>query len=951
METFRLRKSNSAASTDDRSRRLKEGNRQVQKQRNFPQLASDSSPQNSDTIGDYSVKCESGCTFSKQATGTPIKKLLAEEMSRETEAKKRSPSVIAKLMGFDGLPPQQLSNNQPKRSMETYQQRMASTEKSQRSSTSCTRRSSRRSSKEEQEFKDVFEVSDSSKVESSCFSMQGPAKSKLTGAEMAYVKQKFLDVTRLSTDDKFHDSEEFLDAIEDLHSNKDLLLKYLEQPDSLFTKHLHDLQADPLPSHCSHISGMKLLSAQEHEGSALGRHRKNHFDPLSHSNNKHAAENAHFKLSKIQAEGKVESSVLSTRIVVLKPNCGKLQNAIRTVSSPQSSHDFLSDCKRHSELSSVKDREVESCGKRRFSNDAMLPRYKSKESREIAKEITRQMRNRLERGRTKLSFSGAKGYAGDDSSSNRSDNESANESDVPTLVSKNSINWSNRYRPSSSRSAESSVSKEARKRLSERWKMTHRSLDMEVFSRGSTLGEMLAMPDREGRPANADAMVGEKGLTDKFVNIDRPAGLVEPLGISSSDGWKDGRHLSRSRSVPASCTTSGSPRTGMLRETLCNEKYLLPKEVARQERIKLAKGKFNHREASSSRNSRSHTKKSHFSVHSYTDYSDTSPEIQFSRKKVQSRMMKDDHIEQAVVTDSRLVFQDAVNVAIENASMPSKPNTDVESPVYMMAKDNSSTVSQESSFAPPEEGSVPMQHSAAELESPGNSKEAEQPSPVSILETPFPDDVSSNSECFESLSADLHGLRMQLQLLKLESESYEEGGMIISSDEENEISEEQARVEESKEFCYVKDVLTESGINVADQDSFMASLHAAECPVNPLVFEELEKHWGSGCWPRCERNLLFDRVNSALVVIKQQFGDTHPWVKPGSGSVSRWTKNGVLEKIEKLLEIQEKNAYKDDAAVTDRQWVDVRDDIDVVGREIEKLVMEDLVNEIVEVIV
>ena len=50
-----------------------------------------------------------------------------------------------------------------------------------------------------------------------------------------------------------------------------------------------------------------------------------------------------------------------------------------------------------------------------------------------------------------------------------------------------------------------------------------------------------------------------------------------------------------------------------------------------------------------------------------------------------------------------------------------------------------------------------MQHSVAEVETPASSKEADQPSPVSVLETPFPDDLSSGSECFEGLNADLNG--------------------------------------------------------------------------------------------------------------------------------------------------------------------------------------------------
>ena len=48
--------------------------------------------------------------------------------------------------------------------------------------------------------------------------------------------------------------------------------------------------------------------------------------------------------------------------------------------------------------------------------------------------------------------------------------------------------------------------------------------------------------------------------------------------------------------------------------------------------------------------------------------------------------------------------------------------------------------------------------SVPEPQSRESSKEGDQPSPVSVLEASFDDDeVSSSSECFESVSADLQG--------------------------------------------------------------------------------------------------------------------------------------------------------------------------------------------------
>ena len=264
-------------------------------------------------------------------------------MSRKSESKRRSPSVIARLMGLDGLPPQQSSHKQQKKSLENYTQRMVLTEKAQRNIASYGRRSSRKSSKDEQEFKDVFEVLDPSKMDSSSYSSRGTAHSKLTAAEMAFIQQKFMDAKRLSTDEKLKNSREFQDAIDDLDSNKDLLLKYLQQPDSLFTKHLHDLQGVPPQSHCgqTRISAMKPshpphcgssgLGSNLERQTALKNRRKSQVDPASQSHGKHGAQNP-IKLSKIQLDQKNEPTILPTRIVVLKPNNGRMQHSTKNTS-------------------------------------------------------------------------------------------------------------------------------------------------------------------------------------------------------------------------------------------------------------------------------------------------------------------------------------------------------------------------------------------------------------------------------------------------------------------------------------------------------------------------------------------------------------------------------------------------------------------------------------------
>ncbi|KAF9664958.1 hypothetical protein SADUNF_Sadunf16G0072500 [Salix dunnii] len=896
-------------------------------------------------------------------------------MSRES--RRWSPSVIARLMGLDGLPQQQSSRKHPKKSMEKYTQRKVFAEKAQINRHSYGPRSSRKSSKDEQEFKDVFEVLDASKMDSSSYSSRGNEHSELTAAaEMAFIRQKFADAKRLSTDKKFQSSKEFHDAIED--SNKDLLLKYLQQPDYLFTKHLHDLQGVPPQPHCgrTHIPAKKS-SYPAHRGSIglgcnierenpLKNRRKPHVDSSSCSYSKFEAQNP-VKLSKVQLDQKDEPVILPTRIIILKPNLGKMQNSKKNASSSQSSHASPSDCRKHTEPPITKNKEVVSCGKKSFPDDAGSSRYKSRESREIAKEITRQMKKKFSNSSMNFSTSGFKGYARDESSS--TENEPANEPEETTATSRNSND--NRCRPSSSFSNESSVNREARKRLSERWKMAQKSVGMGIVSQSSTLGEMLATPNLEARLGNSDAMICKKVFSDE---ADCNHGTVrwdEPLGISSREGWKDvgTGNLSRSRSVLASSTVISSPRIDKHHDNVLYDSYMIPKQVIWQERKRKMKGNFNKRECSSSRNSRSRSKKSNFC--SYRDHIETSSDINFDQ--VQIDIAEDDSLEQictvsgtpaSTVTDTGLVFENMVDVAIESKAMHSKP-MDQESSTYKLVKGNSSasdlevSSSQEPSNGPSKKGSIPMHPPVAEVETPASLKEADQPSPVSVLETPFPDDLSSGSECFESLSADLNGLRMQLQLLRLKSDAYEEGPMlIISSDEDVEgpvgFTEAVQVAEESSEFSYMADVLLSSGINDVDPDTFLRTLHSPECPVKPMVFEEVEKKYcNHASWPRSERRLLFDRLNLALLMIYQQYANSRPWVSSATIAGPKWIKNGLKDRVCELVASHDKRANKDTAAekILDRepQWLDLREDVDIIGREIERLLTEELVRELVAV--
>ena len=638
-------------------------------------------------------------------------------MSRETESKRRSPGVIARLMGLDGLPFQQPANKQQKGSSENHVQRTTQLEKSR------SRGSSRRSSKDQQEFKDVFEVSDIPKVESSRYSSRISAEDlKNADAEMSFIEQKFMDAKRLATYQDLQSSKDFHDTLEVLDSNKDLLLKYFKRPDSMFKKHLNDLQAAPIQSHFDHVEARKLsdIEKYEHEfdwtldrettGLNYDRSNQRHHDGYPSQFDRRHAMHSSPRSSKLQLKGKHEQDAAPTKIVVLKPNLGKVQNDARNVSSPCSPQTFLSEHGNDTEFLDVRLRDSKLYHQKINLPDTARPlRHNSLESREIAKEITRQMKNSLNNGCVMFSSSRFRGYAGDDSSCSVSGNESPEESGGSPATWGNSSDlnsWSRR----SSHSSESSVSREAKKRLSERWKIAHKSQEVQIISKSSTLAEMLAVPDKEAKAANFGSMSTGKGFHDKFSGNGEPAGWVEPLGISSRDGWKDGciESLPRSRSLPASSTAFGSPRTILRNEALRDDRFMMPKEALKRERRRGAKS-LDHRHGVNTRSTKSGHKKS-WSLHSSElEGNEFSPDLNTIQNKMKINLEEDSPKLEVLATESfaetlrdTSVFTDTVvSVANENADRSSEPSSDKVLPELsscVLSKGNDSAADKDNSM-------------------------------------------------------------------------------------------------------------------------------------------------------------------------------------------------------------------------------------------------------------
>lgn len=193
---------------------------------------------------------------------------------------------------------------------------------------------------------------------------------------------------------------------------------------------------------------------------------------------------------------------------------------------------------------------------------------------------------------------------------------------------------------------------------------------------------------------------------------------------------------------------------------------------------------------------------------------------------------------------------------------------------------------------------------------------------------------------------------MQLKLLKMESGTYTEtsSSLLPIEEEEVQLSPVASEVDhifagESWRTCYALDVLIESGLEESDFNTLRKSWHSPNCPLDPKVFDKLEKRYNDETkGSRWERRLLFDRINSTVLEILEERVNLCPWVMPKvAGWNSQW--RGVEEALERLINEDYANGERE----LDREmlWSDSIAEIDVLGSEIEKMLIDDLIIEVV----
>ena len=197
------------------------------------------SPTFGDQIEDKQIVSDwTRTSLTKKMNRTPIKMLIDQEMSKEVDSKPNSPNVVAKLMGLEALPPEKPNIAMQGSRRKDYSRHICGHPGIQLHHWQQEDRLMDKEmlfevhqSSEPRDCKDIYEVWRQSKR-----SNHGRDKSPEIGRwtedvnekKMALVRQKFMEAKHLSTDERLRKSKEFIDALQILSSNQDLLIRFLD---------------------------------------------------------------------------------------------------------------------------------------------------------------------------------------------------------------------------------------------------------------------------------------------------------------------------------------------------------------------------------------------------------------------------------------------------------------------------------------------------------------------------------------------------------------------------------------------------------------------------------------------------------------------------------------------------------------------------------------------------
>ncbi|CAK9140831.1 unnamed protein product [Ilex paraguariensis] len=268
-----------------------------------------------------------------KSNGTPMKMLIANEMLKEVESKHNPPNVVAKLMGLDALPCRQSDSAAQTILSRDYSRSHSGIHSSywqqDHGSLDTEIHHEIHQYPEQNKSKEVYEMwqhSPKTSYDKNTSLQKGRCKETTNEKKMALVHQKFIEAKYLAMDEKLRQSKKFQEALDVLSSNKDLFLKFLQEPNSLFSEHHSDKQCIRPPPETKRITVLKPSKMTDNNRFAgPGRNNGEQTKKAVHVGLVNGLTNSNHGFSPPAASWKIdENPTQPTRIVVLKPSLGSL---------------------------------------------------------------------------------------------------------------------------------------------------------------------------------------------------------------------------------------------------------------------------------------------------------------------------------------------------------------------------------------------------------------------------------------------------------------------------------------------------------------------------------------------------------------------------------------------------------------------------------------------------
>ncbi|WVZ56494.1 hypothetical protein U9M48_007013 [Paspalum notatum var. saurae] len=955
-----------------------------------------------DTLSDSVFAAMNGQSKSRKASVVPMKMLIDEEFSNDINARHISPGAVGRLMGLDSLPSSEIRSQHKYTQSHTPKTLPGSFHDQNGLHEDIPHR------KSADDTIDVFEVMETTKTKmrQSPRSKHGNTTSrpdKFDCADMDFIRQKFMDAKRLSTDESLHISEEFNETLDALVSNRDLLLEFLQKFDPVVRRDLHNHGSLSSTANC--ITILKPSRRNQYTGVdniyPAERGTESYFNDqkeVKHSLSKPCS-NASFHQALKEESGPLRQKLsisshqentgkrgCPTRIVVLKPSLEKHHDIEEAL--PLHHKIPHSDYRRHKEHQDVGRwspyTEDYTC-QVPLGDSETLGRM-GKGSREIAREITKQMR--VARG-------GSRKHVKPETRTSASDEGSLFLPSITKLKTPEAIHrsselcdaWaSSSFNSSPTYSTETSVSKEAKKHLSNRWKKTHQCQHQLTDGDGfSTLGDMLALSDQDASKVASHKMACRKH-TKGEVQSDRVQGsCVYPLGISSNDGWRDtaSTKLIRSKSLPSSNRGVQKSNNRKKNGSVRYNEFSMLKDVLKVGPHYSDYASRSRQRQSLSRDSTIHGDESDLVFPYNEERMAVEREIHVNYEEPVNVSAVPDISEQSLPPANPDPELDAVGIwdtsstfpgsnekplspAGQNQQMLKQTSTALDNCLLVPNLDDLVTKDERTEYYQaddypviydPQIGSDSQGDDNQTLCVPPNASESstssnkdDQQSPMSILESSMDaEDVYSGD--FEKISSELQG-KMQLRLLKETTDPGYGSEFFIPSDEETgcqphpEMEEFHAfRDMEERDFCYVLDMLTGLGIDARNEDELLDNCYLLEYSAGLDLYDELEKKYSSLIlWPQHERKLLFDITSAVLRDIITSVMNS---CSKGLWSHG-WDQDEFSEMVwQRVVQLRQGMELNQDSLLSSIEWVGSEDGTYLVGSDVGGMLQEDIIEEII----